>query len=67
MALNHIVRTYDINGKVLYEDCFHTADRAYEEFTSIIKLLNRKLEKDEAVVVTRYNDGYLMNMEVIEK
>ena len=67
MTFNHAVRTFDVKGDMLYEEFFKTAERAYEEYTGIIKLLNKKLGKGEVIYVARYSEGYLMTVEKIEK
>ena len=65
--MKHAVRTYNAdNGKCLHEELFQTADAAYDKYTHVIDLLSRKLEQGKEIIVTRYNDGYLMTLEVIK-
>lgn len=63
--MKHIVRTFNENWKVLYEEAFHTAERAYEEYVHNIAILRNRLPKGETISIARYNDGYLMTMETI--
>lgn len=64
--MNHRIRTYDMDGKVLYESFHHTAEKAYEEYIRNIKLMKSRLEKGEKRIVARYNEGDLMTHEIIE-
>lgn len=67
MKYGHAVRTYTTEGKMLYEDFFSTAERAYEEYMKIINLLKRKLQKGESIMVARFNEGAVMTIETITK
>lgn len=64
--MKHAVRTYDRNGKCLYENHFRTAEAAYKEYTDNIRILKKFIKKGEEITIARFNEGDLMTFEVIK-
>ena len=62
----NIVRTYNSQNEMLYEEHFTTAEEAYADYCDCIRLLKAKLPKGHKITVTRWRDGAIMTMETIE-
>lgn len=62
----HVVRTFDKNGKMVYEDFFETAEKAYEEYVDIIENEKKNLPYGKELIVTRFAYGMLMCRETIK-
>lgn len=65
-TFEHVVRTYNPSGKIMWERSFQTADEAYKEYVDTIEYVKRTILKGYSVTVTRYNGNDLMTLEVIE-
>ena len=64
--MKHAVRTFNRHGECLHEAHFQTAEAAYEEYVSDIRLLKKSLKKGDEITVARYNDGDLMTYETVK-
>ena len=62
----NIIRTYNSQNEMLYEEHFTTAEEAYAEYCDCIRLLKAKLPKGHKITVTRWRYGTIMTMETIE-
>lgn len=62
----HVVRTFDKNGKMVYESFFETAEKAYDEYVDIIENSKENLPHGEELTVVRYADGRIMCSETIK-
>ena len=64
--MKDVVRVFSENsGKMTYEEEFKTAERAYEEYKEIIRVLKKTLPSGKTDIVVRYSDGCVMAMETI--
>jgi antitoxin component YwqK of YwqJK toxin-antitoxin module len=62
----NFVRTFDKNGKMLYESEFSNADSAYAEYKDCIRILKKGNLKEE-ITVTRWRYGKIMALETLFK
>ena len=62
----HVVRTFDKNGKMVYESFFDTAEKAYDDYVDIIENSEENLPYGEELTVVRYADGRIMCIERIK-
>lgn len=62
----HAVRTYDMNGKMLYEEHFETAEKAYYEYVAIIKYIKNYGVPGISVIVARFRNDMVMTMETVK-
>lgn len=62
----NIIRTYNSQNEILYEEHFATAEETYTEYCNCIRLLKAKLPKGHEITVTRWRYGTIMAMETIE-
>ena len=62
----HVVRTFDKNGKMVYESFFETAEKAYDEYVDIIENSKENLPHGEELTVVRFADGRIMCSETIK-
>ena len=44
--MNHVVRTYNLSGKFMYEVYFDTAEKAYTEYLNIIENAKKNYRRD---------------------
>lgn len=58
------VRTFDKNGRMLYESPHATADTAYKEYKEILRIL-KKRRNSERITVTRWRFGKIMVIETV--
>lgn len=65
--MNHVVRTYNLSGKFMYEAHFKTADEAYAEYHNIIENAKKTLPSGYGITVVRYSDEKIMATETIAK
>lgn len=69
--MNHTVKTFNENGKILYEESFKTAEQAFKAYTDIIDYHENKMPKElkgRKIIVARFADGRMMTMrEVVSK
>ena len=65
-TFEHVVRTYNPSGKIMWERSFQTADEAYKEYVEVIEYTKRTIPSGYSITVTRYNGDALMTLEVIE-
>ena len=63
---SHAVRTFDKSGKMVYEDFFETAEKAYDEYADIIENSKENLPQGEELTVIRYADGRIMCSKTIK-
>lgn len=63
--MEHIVRTYNLSGKHMYEGHFGSAEDAYEEYKTIIENARDNLPSGYGITVVRFNDGYVMAEETV--
>ena len=64
--MKDVVRVFNNNtGKMIYEEEFKTAERAYEEYKGMIRVLKKFLPSGKTDIVVRYSDGCVMAMETI--
>ena len=65
--MKHVVRTYNLSGKFMYESHFETAEKAYAEYLDIIENAKKNLPAGYGVIVVRFRDEKVMAMETITK
>ncbi len=64
--MKEVVRVFSKNtGKMTYEEEFKTAERAYDEYKEIIRVLKKSLPSGKTDIVVRYSDEHVMAMETI--
>lgn len=63
--MKHEVITLNAYGETLYSEKFDTVDKAYNEYTDIIRILSATLPKGHEVTVVRSNEGLIMTMKTI--
>lgn len=61
----NVVRTYNLEGNLLYEAAFETAEKAYAEYKGIIENLKKRLPKCYAVMVVRFRNERVMSKETV--
>ena len=63
--MKHVVRTFNLSGKFMYEEHFATAQKAYEGYVDIIENAKRNLPSGFGITVVRFNDGMAMTSETV--
>lgn len=61
--MNHEVRTYNAEGKLIYTESFKTAEQAYAAYLDIIDTHENKMPKElrgRKLIVARFADGKMM-------
>ena len=67
MNHKHVVRTYNLSGKFMYESHFETAEKAYAEYLDIIENAKKELPAGYGVTVVRFRDEKIMATETVVK
>lgn len=65
--MKHVVRTYNLSGKFMYESHFETAEKAYAEYLDIIENAKKNLPAGYGVTVVRFRDEKIMATETVTK
>ena len=63
--MKHEVRVYT-NNKCTKREFFETAEKAYERYVEVIRVLRGSKEYGEEYLVVRFNEGDLMTLEEIK-
>jgi len=62
----HVIRTYNASGKIMYEERFTTANKAYEAYKEMVDNSERNLPKGYETTVVRYdNEGRIMSIQTV--
>lgn len=61
----NFVRTFNRNGKMLYESEHSNADSAHAEYKNIIRLLKKRNDRTDRITVTRWRYGHIMVIETV--
>lgn len=62
---NNKVITLDKNNNIISTESFPNADAAYEYYTDSIRILNKRLPKNEVITIVRMRWDSVMTMETI--
>ena len=63
--MEHAVKTYNLNGKFMYESQFVNAEETYKEYCDIIENAKKTLPKGYGVTVVRFKYGKVMTIETV--
>ena len=63
--MKHAVKTFNKEGKLVYENFHKTVETAYEEYVKNIAIAKKYCRKGEEITIARFNDGQVMTFETV--